>query len=93
MYAILHVQITHVTYTNVPDTGTVEEKRVSFSNLSDVRQVPNVETVIIVHHCYLDGWGINTTMRLVQVCVCVCVCMCVHVYAFLCVCACAHVHV
>ena len=40
---------------NVPDAGTVEEKGVSFSNLSDVSQVPDVETVIIVHHCYLDG--------------------------------------
>ena len=60
MHMTLCVELTH---TNVPDTGTVEEKGVSFSNLSDVGQVPDVETVIIVHHRYLDGWGVNTNTQ------------------------------
>ena len=42
-------------YPNVPHTGAVEEKGVSLSNLSDVGQVPDVETVVVVHHCYLNA--------------------------------------
>lgn len=43
------------TYRDIPDTGTVEEEGVSLADLSDVGQVPDVETVVIVHHCYLNN--------------------------------------
>ncbi len=40
-------------YTDIPDTGAVVEEGMSLANLFDVPQVPDIQTVIIVHCCEL----------------------------------------
>ena len=59
-------------YTDVPDAGAVVEEGVGLANLFDIAQVPQIKTVIIVHHPYLE-W---------TVCVCVCVCMLINIIYF-----------
>ena len=55
-------------YTDIPDTGAVVEEGVGFANLFDIAQVPQIKTMVIVHHPYLE--------RTVCVYVCMCVCVC-----------------
>ena len=58
-------------YTDVPDAGAVVEEGVSLANLFDIAQVPQIKTVVVVHHPYLEQW----VYVYMYVCVCVCVCV------------------
>ena len=69
-----HIKCMKRAYTDVPDAGAVVEEGVSLANLFDFAQVPQIKTVVVVHHPYLEQWGcVCTCTYMIQVCYSVCI--------------------